>query len=239
MTVERRFVLRDDTYALVNNAPADGEPVAKRFNGRALTYNSRTAIGDPKTWGFYEEIAPGAATRTLAEAAQAFLVNHDTYRVVSRTEAGTLSLREEANGVYVDSAMDQELSYVRDLTTNLTNGNVRGMSFGFTIPKGGDTWSTVELESRDDKGEVTTVEAELRTITDLDLMEVSAVTFPAYTDTEAFMRDVPALAERRDAWSERTSVTSKPEADTKKTAEQMARRMRYLAARYGLPTGRN
>src|SRR5690606_14602352 len=166
-----------------------------RFLGHAAVFDSRTAIGNPLTWGFYEEVAPGAFSKTLQEGDARFLIDHDSYYVVSRVSAGTLDLVQDKRGLRVDSALDDELSYVRDLKANLRNGNITGMSFGFFVVK--DDWSTEEVETNDGH----TAEVEVRRILEARLIEVSAVTFPAYEDTDAGLRSlvIPALRSRGDA----------------------------------------
>ncbi|MFZ4264499.1 HK97 family phage prohead protease [Streptomyces arboris] len=161
------------------------------FTGHAAVFNSRTAIGNPLTWGFYEEIAAGAFTKTISEGDARMLVDHDTRLVVSRVSAGSLRLAQDQVGLAVDADLDTELSYVSDLVVNLRNKNVTGMSFGFRVVK--DDWEPVEIETVDgDKAE-----AELRIIREVQLFEVSAVTFPAYEDTDAGLRSVGvALAAR-------------------------------------------
>ena len=153
---------------------ADGAEGVARFSGYASVFNSRTAIGNPLRWGFYEEIAPGAFSKTLTEGDARMLIDHDSYYVVSRSSAGTLTLSEDERGLAVDSALDTELSYVRDLQANLRNGNVSGMSFGFYVIK--DEWNQerVDIEGADP------VEVDVRIIREVRLIEVSAVTFPAY-----------------------------------------------------------
>lgn len=167
---------------------------AQGFDGHAAVFNSRTAIGNPLTWGFYEEIAPGAFTKTIDEGDARFLIDHDTRMVVSRVSAGSLRLAQDQVGLAVDADLDGELSYVRDLVVNLRNKNITGMSFGFRVVK--DDWETVDVETTSgDKAE-----AELRIIREVQLFEVSAVTFPAYEDTDAGLRSVGvALAARGDA----------------------------------------
>lgn len=182
---ERRDLLRTDAGLELRQA---GD--AEQFAGYAAVFNSRTAIGDPTAWGFYEQIAPGAFSRTLAQSDIRMLIDHDPYYVVSRMSAGTLSLSEDSHGLAVSSALDPSVSYVNDLRSNLRNGNVSGMSFGFMVRD--DSWET---ETRSDDG----MQVEVRTIRDVDLIEVSAVTFPAYTDTAAGMRSVSsALVNRGD-----------------------------------------
>lgn len=186
-TTERR----DLTLSAADVALRATEGGARQFFGHAAVFNSRTAIGNPLTWGFYEEIADGAFTKTLSEGDSRYLVDHDTRLVVSRVSAGSLRLAQDQIGLAVNSDLDERLSYVGDLIVNLDNRNITGMSFGFQVVK--DDWQMVDVETVDgDKAE-----AELRIIREVKLFEVSAVTFPAYEDTDAGLRSVGvALAAR-------------------------------------------
>ncbi|MDQ3432560.1 MAG: HK97 family phage prohead protease [Actinomycetota bacterium] len=227
---------------------AAGDEGAQRFDGHAAVFNSRTAIGNPLTWGFYEEIAAGAFTKTLAEGDARLLVDHDTRLVVSRVSAGSLRLAQDQVGLAVDADLDQRLSYVSDLVVNLGLRNVTGMSFGFRTVK--DDWETVTVETVDGAS----VEAELRILREVQLYEVSAVTFPAYEETDAGLRSVglalaargdgaafdrraalrPALNDFRrepDPASTRGSDATQP---GETTGGRQAMRMEALAARYRL-----
>lgn len=155
-----------------------------RFVGYAMKWNTRTLIG-ALPWGFYEEIAPGAAAKTLREGDQRMLIQHDPYYVVSRRAAGTLRLAPDKVGLPVDSDLDRGLSYVPDLVANVRNGNITGMSFGFRVVK--DDWTE---EQAGETGDGKPITAEVRTIRELELIEVSPVTFPAYEDTETGLRAV-------------------------------------------------
>jgi len=247
---ERRRLALSDADVTVRA----GEDGARRFAGYASVFNSRTAIGNPLRWGFYEEIAPGAFTKTLAEGDARMLIDHDSYYVVSRMSAGTLALAEDEHGLAVDSALDGELSYVRDLQANLANGNITGMSFGFYVIK--DEWNTetLEVEGADP------VEVEVRVIREVRLVEVSAVTFPAYPETEAELKAVARALDRRgDFAAVEAAARHRPELldlvhidrepgeptrDAQAPAEPvvstqppglpLSMRMNALAARYGL-----
>lgn len=170
-----------------------------RFYGHAAVFNERTAIGNPLTWGFYEQVAPGAFSKTLSEGDARMLIDHDSYYIVSKVSAGTLLLSQDARGLVVDSAMDSGLSYVNDLEANLRNGNVSGMSFGFQVTK--DDWTEEPAIGANGEPMVDTegsaVMCELRTIREVKLIEVSAVTFPAYEQTDAGMRSALVVALRR------------------------------------------
>lgn len=192
---ERRSLALADAGIQVRAA---GDSGPERFYGLASPFGVRAPIGNPKTWGFYEEFAPGAYTDTLVADDQRKLIDHDTYYVVSRVSAGTLTLAQTTRGLEVDSALDEELSYVRDLKANLRNGNITGMSIGFIVPPGGAQWTTIEVEEDQPDGRILVYEADLRTVIKVQLLETSSVTFPAFTDTEASLRFgvMPALVLR-------------------------------------------
>jgi HK97 family phage prohead protease len=193
-TAEERRHLPLSTAGVAIRAAEDDAVAAggERFIGYAAKFNSRTAIGNPLKWGFYEEIAPGAFTKTLQEGDARMLIDHDSYYVVSRVSAGTLALAEDALGLPVDSALDTGLSYVSDLKANVRNKNITGMSFGFYVVK--DDWALEDVELNGQ-----TAQVEVRRILEVRLVEVSAVTFPAYEDTEAELASVAsALVSRGD-----------------------------------------
>ncbi|WP_205801449.1 HK97 family phage prohead protease [Micromonospora thermarum] len=193
--IELRTLAMDQAGVQLRAADDGGS----RFGGLAAVYGVRAAIGNPRTWGFFEEFASGAAARTLAEFDQRMLIDHDTYYLVSRVSAGDLVLTETDRGIEVDSGLDEELSYVRDLRRNVEKRRITGMSIGFWVAPGGSEWTEIEVEEPRADGKVEVYTADLRIIRDIDLIEVSAVTFPAYADTEAALRQVvPALLSRGD-----------------------------------------
>lgn len=174
---------------------------APTFYGHAAVVNSRTAIGNPLTWGFYEEIDPGAFTGTLASCDARFLIDHDTAKVVARQSAGDLRLSMDSIGLVADADLDTDVSYVRDFARNVEKRRITGMSFGFMVTD--DDWSTVDVAATDENGKEFTAKAELRRILGLDLIEVSGVTFPAYEDTDAALR---ALSVSPEALSRRADM---------------------------------
>jgi HK97 family phage prohead protease len=241
--VERRSRPLAATDFTLRAEPDGADPV---FTGHAAVFNVRTAIGNPLTWGFYEEIAPGAFTKTLKEGDARFLVDHDTALLVARVTAGDLRLGEDDIGLNTESDLDQEVSYVRDLTVNVRKRRITGMSFGFEVVK--DDWTTVDAGTLDNGD---TVEAELRTIREVKLYEVSAVTFPAYEETDAALRAVrcrsnpdplgrrAALLRRESTDREPADATrgdkpSEPAVSTRMTAKHVDLAMRGYAARYRL-----
>lgn len=251
---ERRRLTLDASGVQVR-AGDSGEP---RFTGYAAVFDIRTAIGNPLKWGFYEEVAPGAFTKTISEGDQRMLIDHDTYYVVSRVSAGTLALAQDAKGLAVDSALDKRLSYVGDLIVNVDVRNITGMSFGFYVIK--DQWRTETVETSDGQS----AEVEIRRILETRTIEVSAVTFPAYEDTEAELnsvaralvrrgdvnaierravfrpelRDLLQVIGREPGESTRVEPVVEPELPTRRHLDEIDLAMRGYAARYRLPSPR-
>ena len=208
------------------------EDGVRRFIGHAAVFASRTSIGNPLRWGWYEEVAEGAFTKTLQESDARFLIDHDSAKIVARVSAGDLRLSEDEHGLAVDADLDEELSYVPDLVRNLDKKRITGMSFGFEVLK--DDWSTVQVETKDGDS----VDAELRVIREVRLHEVSAVTFPAYEETDAGLRSaVEAVRSartielpQRDAVQEPGETT--PDLEVVDFADLIARKARHASRRY-------
>ena len=167
-----------ETRALmVEDAEFRAEKDGMTFRGYAAKFNRKS-----EPLPFREVILPGAFTRTLRSRNEikAF-VNHDTNMVIGSTRAGTLRLSQDEVGLLAEIDLP-DTSYGRDLAVSVARGDVSGMSFGFYVPKGGDTWNADYTE---------------RTISEIALHEVSPVTgFPAYRSTTASVRALSRLALR-------------------------------------------
>lgn len=204
---ERRSLALDDASVDITDATGEAA-IGRTFIGYSSVFGKRTAIGNPMKGGFLEEISPGAYTKTIDEADQRFLLDHNPFYVVARRSAGSLHQTQDHYGLLVRANLDYNLSYVNDLAANVRNGNLTGMSVGFRVPEGKDEWTNTMLDTRNGQ-----VEVELRTIKEIALIENSAVTFPAYTDTTASLRHslVPALLQRRDSEAIRRAATYRPD----------------------------
>lgn len=123
--------------------------------------------------GMTESVAPGAFSRTLAGDIRA-LTNHDTTLVLGRTRAHTLELREDEHGLWGKISINPKDADAMNLYERVKRGDVDQCSFGFEIV--GE-----ETDFRDD-GSIHW------TITDVNLFEVSACTFPAYQETNIAAR---------------------------------------------------
>lgn len=131
--------------------------------------------------GFRERILPEAVNRSLKADVRA-LVDHDTAKVLGRTTAGTMSFRKDAHGLNTTIEPDPEISYAKDIMRAVARGDVSGMSFRFGVFPDGEHWY------RED-GDV------VREINDMEISEISIVTFPAYlqTDVNVALRSLKAF----------------------------------------------
>jgi HK97 family phage prohead protease len=117
----------------------------------------------------HEIIVRGAFERTLREKPDVVaLWNHDASMPIARTTAGSLRLAEDEHGLVVEmEPIDTQVG--RDARVAVRSGVVSAMSFGFIV-------RSDRFEERDGKVH--------RMIEDLELHEVSAVTFPANPATD-------------------------------------------------------
>lgn len=156
------------------------------ITGRPIVYNSRTDLGY-----FDEIIMPGALDKTDLTDVR-FLVNHDTSRIPlarSRRNNGnsTMLLSVDFDGMGIRVDLDTENnSEARALYSAVQRGDISGMSFMFGVR--GEDWENLDSNHP------------TRKITDIStVVEVSAVTFPAYDATEINARSKDALESARAA----------------------------------------
>jgi HK97 family phage prohead protease len=119
------------------------------FTGRASVYGVVDAQGDT--------VMPGAFSKTLAEKGSEIVVlsQHDPSNAI-----GKASLQDSPEALLVEGQLELELPSARDEYVRLKSGLVTGISIGF-----------VTRDARFEQG--------VRQLLDLDLWEVSLVTFPA------------------------------------------------------------
>ena len=127
---------------------------------------------------FLERIKPGAFTDAILHDDVRALVGHDPDKIIGRTKSGTLTLREDDQGLYCE-IQPPETTVGRDVVESIKRGDLDGMSFGFSAVE--DDWQP------NDKGEM---EREVRKA---KLFDVSVVTYPAYPQTEVAVRELRSL----------------------------------------------
>ena len=146
-------------------AEAEGKPV---IIGHAAVFNELSEdLG-----GFRERIVPGAFARAIEEEQDVVAnVNHDDSRLLGRTRSGTLTLREDERGLLARIALPNTTTG-DEIAELVARGDISQMSFRFRVANAGEVWTF--------DGDIP-----IRTIGDVDLYDVSLVTFPAYPQTDA------------------------------------------------------
>ena len=168
--------------------------------------------GDSHDFGDWKErIKPGAFKRSLklvekGEHRVELLWAHDMSQPLGSTKSGKLSLNEDERGLNFEADTSR---FTPLMLSALEDGDL-GVSIGFRVVK--DTWEKVDGDAR--------VEY-IRTLEDVDLLEISLLVNPAYPQTDAAKRSLDAFKEEF------------REIDNIDTNEQL-RRIQYLQARLRL-----
>ena len=150
------------------------------ISGRPIVYNSRTDLG------YFDEIIEKGALDKANLKDVRFLVNHNTdmiplARSRNNNENSTMQMSIDKDGMAIRVNLDTENNTeAKNLYSAIKRGDISGMSFMFTID--GEEWENLESEHP------------TRHIKSIgQVLEVSAVTFPAYEATEISARDKEAL----------------------------------------------
>jgi HK97 family phage prohead protease len=162
--------------------------------GYFALYENETELFD----GVYEIITKGAFDGTLGNDIRA-LWNHNTQYVLGRNKSGTLEIKTDDKGLYGVVKLPKT-QYAQDLYTLVQRGDVDQASFGFNI-------LDEDLEELANGG------YRFR-LKEIDLHEISVVTFPAYENTS-----ISARAKQISDMEERKLQTRK--ADLQKRLERM------------------
>ena len=156
------------------------------ITGRPIVYDTRTDIG------CYDElIERGALDRTDLTDVR-FLVNHDFSRIPlarSRRNNGnsTMFLSVDDQGMNIRVTLDTENNAeARALYSAVQRGDISGMSFCFSVSD--EEWD--DLDSDHPTRRIKAISS---------VVEVSAVTFPAYDSTDIQARSREALENARSA----------------------------------------
>jgi HK97 family phage prohead protease len=149
---------------------AESEDGKNFISGYASVFNEPT-----DKMGFREVVKPGAFSRALKEKQDVrALFNHDPSAILGRSTAGTLTLSEDKKGLKFRCEMP-DTTYGRDVMTSIKRGDISQCSFGFRAVK--QAWVN-EPDPEDNTRTIAT-----RELHDVDLGDVSAVTYPAYDGT--------------------------------------------------------
>lgn len=154
------------------------------IEGRPIVYGIRTDLG------WFDEIIDGGALDNTDLTDVRFLVNHDLSKIpLARSRNNnmnsTMQLRPNEDGLDITARIDIENNAdARALDSAVRRGDISGMSFMFFVDA--DAWE--DLESDHPTRHITSISR---------VVEVSAVTFPAYEATEIYARSNEALESAR------------------------------------------
>lgn len=166
---------------------ADEEGESKGLTGYAAKFNEESKpLRD--WWGdeFVEVISPGAFRNSLENNTIKALYNHNPDYVLGSTKSGTLKLEEDDIGLRFELDLPNT-QIANDLYEGVKRGDIDGVSFGFRVKE--DKWTEVKM----DDGWKT-----IRTLREIDLIEISPTAFPAYEQTEVDCRSLVKMKEQRD-----------------------------------------
>jgi len=163
------WVVRDETETrrvAFSNMEVRASEDGTKLIGYAAVFDSPS-----EPLPFTEFVRRGAFTKTLNDGADVrLLIDHEGVPL-ARTKSGTLVLTEDDRGLLVESDLDPMNPDAARLISALRRGDISQMSFAFRTVK--DNWS-------DDR--------RTRELREVQLFDVSVVTFPAYESTVAELR---------------------------------------------------
>lgn len=154
-----------------DNDEAHGDHI----EGRPIVYNSRTDLG------YFDEIIEAGALDKANLRDVRFLVNHNTdmiplARSRRNNENSTMHMTTDKDGMSIRVNLDTENNTeAKNLYSAIKRGDISGMSFMFSIDD--EEWEDLESDHPT---------RHIRKIG--EVLEVSAVTFPAYEATEISAR---------------------------------------------------
>lgn len=183
-----------------------------------------TVFNQPSIKGNFTEYIGQNALNGVDLSNVLLLYSHDFSNILARVDAGTLQTSIQPDGLHFNAQLpDTQLG--KDTYTNILNGNIKGMSFGFNIAPDGDSWS------------VNSQDKTIHTIYQIDqVFELSLTPIPAYTETSVqVQRD---LAQFLSSKKEVVKMAEKPEEkeeqsvdDQKRSIEQLQSQLADLQAK--------
>lgn len=125
-------------------------------------------------WGFREQVAPGAFAESIEKDDIRALIDHIPAFIIGRNVAGTLTLSEDDQGLLYEVSPPDNTNG-RNIVESVRRGDVSQSSIGFYTLD--ESW-----EKKD--GII------IRTLSKIQLFDVSPVTYPAYPTTSVDMRSL-------------------------------------------------
>lgn len=185
------------------------------ITGRPIVYNSKTDLG------WFDEIIERGALDNADLTDVRFLVNHDLSKIPlarsrRNTPNSTMQLSVDTEGLAIRVMLDTENNNeAKALYSAVQRGDISGMSFMFGIND--EEWSDIESDHP------TRHIREISTV-----VEVSAVTFPAYKDTTIDARSDDTMEIARKALENARSALHKDSVDTELNLLQLKTESLFL-----------
>lgn len=146
--------------------------------GKPTTIRGYAAVFDSLSvplYGFREKIQKGAFAESLSKNNIKALWNHNSDFPLGSTKGSTLRLEEDERGLLFELDLPDN-SWGKDAAIAIQRKDVDGVSFGFSVKK--DSWDN------------TNPDQSIRTLEDVDLIEISPTPFPAYPSTNVSARSI-------------------------------------------------
>lgn len=159
---------------------------------------------------FREKVRRGAFEKSIGNDDIRALFNHNPDYVLGRNRSGTLALEEDDVGLKV-TITPPDTQWARDMQVSIKRGDISQMSIGFVVVK--DDWKTVD-------------DIDVRELIEVQLFDVSPVTFPAYTQTDVGVRAMTEYAEYRAAIKSKEEAAELSAREAREAAEKLEREKR-------------
>ncbi|WP_061399542.1 phage major capsid protein [Leuconostoc mesenteroides] len=149
----------------------DNSDDPKQIQGYAVLFNTESVdLG-----GFIEVIKPNALDGVDLSAVQ-LIYGHENNSILARVDSGNLTLTVDETGLFFVATL-ADTSLANDVYQDILAGNLKGMSFGFTIPEDGDDWIF-------DQGDTA-----VHVVNQIgDVVEITITPNPAYQDTSVSVK---------------------------------------------------
>lgn len=149
--------------------------VRSEGNGNTLVGYAAIFDSPSEPMPFTEYVKRGAFSKTINDGADVrLLIDHEGVPL-ARSRSGTLVLEEDDKGLRVEAELDPNNPDAARIMSAMKRGDLNQMSFAFRTIK--DSWNT---------------DRSVRELREVQLFDVSVVTFPAYEETVAELRNASA-----------------------------------------------
>lgn len=157
-----------DLQALTRDANGT---TTKQIQGYAVMFNTESV-----DLGGFTEVIKQSSLDAIDLSDVKLIYAHENNSILARQSAGNLTTKVDDKGLFFVATLNDS-TLANDVYEDIKVGNLRGMSFGFTIPAGGDTWARrpdgTLLHTVNKIGEVT---------------ELTITAYPAYQDTSVELK---------------------------------------------------